>query len=170
MLNTLLRNADVVRIACLAQLVNTIAPIMTEPNGRAWVQTIYYPFLFASRHGRGSSLCIQVESPTYSCAVGGAIPFVDGAATLSRDEREIVLFLVNRSAEQRQDCQISIARAAAVSIVECVSLSGFSAESVNTADSSPVMPQQNCNYVFDQGVLFVTLPQFSWNMIRISIQ
>ena len=48
MMNTLLRNADVVKIACLAQLVNTIAPIMTEPNGRAWVQTIYYPFLYAS--------------------------------------------------------------------------------------------------------------------------
>jgi alpha-L-arabinofuranosidase len=54
-LNTFIRRADVVKIACIAQLVNVIAPIMTEPGGPAWRQTIYWPFLFASkpraRHG-----------------------------------------------------------------------------------------------------------------------
>ena len=53
MMITLLKHADRVKIACLAQLVNVIAPIMTEPDGKAWRQTIYYPFLHASRYGRG---------------------------------------------------------------------------------------------------------------------
>ena len=43
-LNTFIRRADVVQIACIAQLVNVIAPIMTEPGGAAWRQTIYWPF------------------------------------------------------------------------------------------------------------------------------
>ena len=32
-INTFIRRSDVVRIACIAQLVNVIAPIMTEPGG-----------------------------------------------------------------------------------------------------------------------------------------
>ena len=58
-LNTFIRRADVVRIACIAQLVNVIAPIMTEPGGAAWRQTIYWPFLFASKHGRGTALAAR---------------------------------------------------------------------------------------------------------------
>ena len=52
LLISLLKHADRVTSASLAQLVNVIAPIMTEPGGGAWRQTIYWPFLFASRHGR----------------------------------------------------------------------------------------------------------------------
>ena len=46
MLMTLQNNCDRVKIACLAQLVNVIAPIMTKTGGGAWVQTIFYPFLY----------------------------------------------------------------------------------------------------------------------------
>src|SRR5665213_3191785 len=41
---SLLNHADRVRCACLAQLVNVIAPIMTETGGRAWRQTLFWPF------------------------------------------------------------------------------------------------------------------------------
>ncbi len=169
MINTLLRNADVVKIACLAQLVNTIAPILTAPNGNAWVQTIYYPFLYASRYGRGSALDISIDAPTYACAVGDSIPFVDGAATLSADEREIVLFLVNRSLEQEQECTISLANTPALSVLDCVSLSGFTPESINTADYAPVHPATLTEYQLNEGALAITLPKFSWNMVRVRI-
>ena len=55
MLITLLKHADRVKIACLAQLVNVIAPIMTRQGGGAWRQTIFYPFMHASNYGRGGS-------------------------------------------------------------------------------------------------------------------
>lgn len=167
MMNTLLRNADVVKIACLAQLVNTIAPIMTEPNGKTWVQTIYYPFLYASRYGRGTSLRISVESPTYACAVGDDIPYVDGAAVLSKSEDEIVLFLVNRNIENQQDCQIILLSPDSFSVLDYVSLCGFAADSVNTATHSPVFPKQNNDYSCSEHMITVTLPKFSWNMVRI---
>ena len=167
MINTLLRNADVVKIACLAQLVNTIAPIMTEPNGKAWIQTIYFPFLYASRFGRGSSLRIAMESPTYACAVGDAIPLVDASAVLSADRTEVVLFLINRSLDQKLDCRITIANASNASVVEWVSLKGFSPESVNTADATPVQPETLTEYTLRGSVLELALPKFSWNMVRI---
>lgn len=169
MMNTLLRNADVVKIACLAQLVNTIAPIMTEPGGRAWVQTIYYPFLYASRYGRGTSVRISIDSPTYACAIGDDIPYVDGAATLSKDKSEVVLFLINRDIANDQDCQILFSNSETFSVVECVSLCGLSVDSVNTAAHSPVYPVQRTDYAWTEHLLTLTLPKFSWNMVRIKI-
>lgn len=113
MINTLLRNADVVRIARLAQLVDTIAPIMTAPGGRAWVQTIYYPFFYAARFGRGVSLRAQTDSPAHDCAAGCGIPTVDCAAALSPDGAELTVFLVNRGLAQPQPCRIAFAQAGA---------------------------------------------------------
>ena len=82
MLITLLRNADRVKIACLAQLVNVIAPIMTRNGGGCWAQTIYYPFLHASRYGRGTALRAIAKSPVYDCADYEAVPVIDTTATL----------------------------------------------------------------------------------------
>ncbi len=167
MMNTLLRSADVVKIACLAQLVNTIAPIMTEPSGKAWVQTVYYPFLYASQYGRGNSLRVSVESPTYACAAGDDIPYVDCAATLSNDEDEIVLFLVNRNLENEQDCQIILSGPGSFSVSDCVSLCGFAVDSVNSLAHSSVFPKQNNDYSCSGHLITVTLPKVSWNMVRI---
>ena len=51
---SLLNHADRVKVACLAQLVNVIAPIMTETGGTAWRQTIFHPFSDFSNLGRGN--------------------------------------------------------------------------------------------------------------------
>src|SRR5690606_41492555 len=74
MLITLLRHADRVKIACLAQLVNVIAPIMTKTGGPAWAQTIYYPFMHASTLGRGTSLLPVVKSPVYDARDFETVP------------------------------------------------------------------------------------------------
>ncbi|WP_246800323.1 alpha-L-arabinofuranosidase C-terminal domain-containing protein [Bradyrhizobium sp. ERR14] len=58
----MLNHADWVRVACLAQLVNVIAPIRTKTGGGAWRQTIFFPFAHMSRVGRGSILHAQVET------------------------------------------------------------------------------------------------------------
>src|SRR5215468_6739631 len=63
---SLLNHADRVKAACLAQLVNVIAPIMTETGGPAWRQTIFHPFAHFSRMGRGCVLRAEIDSPTYA--------------------------------------------------------------------------------------------------------
>lgn len=169
MINTLLRNADTVKIACLAQLVNTIAPIMTEPDGKAWIQTIYYPFLYASRFGRGTSLSLPIDCPTYDCAAGSEIPVVDGAAVLASDGKTVSLFLVNRDLTLPQDCSICFAELPDARAIEWVSLHGFSRDAVNTAEQTPVCPRQMEAPAFRQDTLSFTLPAFSWNMVRVAI-
>ena len=80
MLNTLMRNADRVKIACLAQLINVIAPIMTNDNG-LFRQTIYYPYAWALQYARGRVLNVLVESPTYDAKGLDAVPYLDAVAT-----------------------------------------------------------------------------------------
>ena len=65
---SLLNHADRVKCACLAQLVNVIAPIMTETGGPAWRQTIFHPFAQMSRFGRGSVLRARSNRETYAAS------------------------------------------------------------------------------------------------------
>lgn len=76
MLITLLRHADRVKIACLAQLVNVIAPIMTSDTG-AWRQTIFYPYMHASIYGRGTVLNTLVQAPSYESKTYGEVSVLD---------------------------------------------------------------------------------------------
>ncbi len=83
MLITLLRHADRVKIACMAQLVNVIAPIMTSDTG-AWRQTIFYPYMLTSVFGRGTVLNTQVLTPIYESKTYGEAPYLDSVCVWMR--------------------------------------------------------------------------------------
>jgi alpha-L-arabinofuranosidase len=102
LVNVLIRHADRVKIACLAQLVNVIAPIMTDNGGSAWRQTIYWPFLLASKHGRGISMDVRLDCPSYESPEFGTVPCLDASAVLSEDGRSLSIFCVNRSKESAE--------------------------------------------------------------------
>ncbi len=169
MLTTLINNADVVKIACLAQLVNTIAPIMTEPGGRAWAQTIYYPFMYTSVYGRGTALKAQLEVPEYTCKAGEGIPFIDCAAVLSENSRALTLFLVNKSLETDIPCRVSIEGLPCKEAFEWISLEGYAPDTINTADHAPVKPSRHTDAISDPDGISLTLSKASWNMVRLTI-
>ena len=132
LLNSLIRHADRVKIACLAQLVNVIAPIMTQNGGAAWRQTIYWPFYYASRHGRGTSMKVRVEVPSYECGDLGAVPYLDASAVVAEDGRSLSLFLVNRSREV-MDLDLKAAGLEAATPIEQVELRNDDLKATNTA-------------------------------------
>ena len=87
MLITLLRHADRVRMACLAQLVNVIAPIRTRDGGPAWRQTTYFPFRHAARHGRGTVLRVEADAPTYATEGEAEVPVLEATAVHDGDQQ-----------------------------------------------------------------------------------
>ena len=95
LLNTLMRHADRVRIACLSQLVNVHAPIMTDAKG-LFLQTTYYPYQWALELARGSSLDLLVRSPSYELPETKSVPYIDAAGTVSLATGEAALFILNR--------------------------------------------------------------------------
>jgi alpha-L-arabinofuranosidase len=103
-LNSLMRSAQRVRVACLAQLVNVIAPITTNPDG-LFLHTIYYPYAWALQCARGDVLDLAVESPTYSVRGIAPVPYIDASATID-NEGVVSLFILNRDLEKARDVEV----------------------------------------------------------------
>jgi alpha-N-arabinofuranosidase len=106
-LNVFVRNADIVKMANMAQLVNVIAPIFTNEKG-LFLQTIYYPLQLFAQNVKGTALDVFVESPKHISNPAGAaaiqrpaqqreIPYLDVSASINGNE--IVICVVNRNKE-----------------------------------------------------------------------
>lgn len=162
LLITMLRHSDRVKMACLAQLVNVIAPIMTETGGRAWVQTIFYPFLHASLYGRGTALRCIVECETYSTETIKNIPYVESIAIHDEKSGELTVMAVNRSLDKDINLNIDITGFGDLTLIEHIVLASDDLKAVNTADAPDnVKPSAGKT----QGMTS-TLGRHSWNVIR----
>ena len=97
LLITLLRHADRVPIACQAQLVNVIAPIRTEPGGRAWRQTIFHPFALTARYARGDRAADRSRRADVDTAGSARCRPCRAPRRTTRSTGDVALFVVNRS-------------------------------------------------------------------------
>jgi alpha-N-arabinofuranosidase len=95
-MNVFLRKSDVLKIACLAQIVNVIAPILTN-NDSLLKQTIYYPFALFSKFAVGAALDVAVTAPSYSTKKFGDMPMIDVSASFDEANNKNSIFIVNRS-------------------------------------------------------------------------
>ncbi|MBR4360037.1 MAG: alpha-N-arabinofuranosidase [Clostridia bacterium] len=164
---TFLKNADRVKVACLAQLVNVIAPIMTRNGGGVWAQTIFYPMMHASRFGRGTALRPIVSSPVYDCRDYEKVPLVDAAATLA-DDGSVTIFAVNRDLNEDVSLACDLRAFGTLRAAEHIVLHHDDVKAVNTEEKpDEVMPAQGEQAVLDGGQATVRLPALSWNVIRL---
>jgi alpha-N-arabinofuranosidase len=166
---SLLNHGDRVASASLAQLVNVIAPIMTETGGRSWKQTTFHPFAQASRFAGGDILRLHIAAPATSTAKYGDVPSVDAAATRDADSGDVAVFAVNRSLTEPTWLTIDTRSLGEVTLVEATQLSNpnpYLVVSAETADS--VGPIANARVVWEGTTLRVQLPATSWNMVRLA--
>ncbi len=167
MLITLLRNADRVKVACMAQLVNVIAPIMTRTGGGVWAQTIFYPLMQASTLGRGMALRPVIDCPTYACKDFDQVPLVDAAATMA-DDGSVTIFAVNRSLTEAIALDTDLRAFGDLRVAEHSVLHHDDVKAVNTeAAPDTVTPVTGDAGQMDGGKLQITLPALSWNVIRL---
>ena len=144
LLNTLIRRSDRVRVACLAQLVNVIAPIMTNENG-LFRQTIYYPYAWASQYARGKALELAVTSPAYEVAVAGrpaarshesmSVPYLDVAGTIDVENKTASLFVLNRDLEKARDLELVWHETTPTRVNTCQVLTGSDLKAENGFDA-----------------------------------
>ncbi len=165
---TFLRNADRVKIACLAQLVNVIAPIMTRNGGGAWAQTIYYPLMHASLYGRGTALRPIVSSPVYDCADYENVPVVDATATMD-DDGNVTIFAVNRDMAEDVLLTCDLRAFGDLKAAEHIVLHHDDVKAVNTEENPEnVAPSAGSGGRMDGGRLEICLRNLSWNVIRLA--
>ena len=170
MLNAILRHADRVKVACLAQLVNVIAPIMTENGGKAWKQTIYYPFYYASKYGRGQTLQGIFEGSEYDTRWYQNVPHVDTAATISDDGSKVTIFAVNRDLKDTITLEATLLDFPGFAPVTHVALENSDPEAINTKDEENVRPIKKAAPVLEDGKMNVELSPMSWNMFVLQKQ
>ena len=160
---SLIAHADRVASASLAQLVNVIAPIMTEPGGPAWRQTTFFPFSITSRLARGEALRVQVEAPTVDTAKHGTVPTVDAVATHDAETGEAAVFLVHRGRDEPVEVTIDVSGLGEVELVETHLLHDDDPYATNTlTDPERVQPRPLEDARIADGILHVTLPPIAW--------
>lgn len=167
MMTTLLNNCDRVQIACLAQLVNVIAPIFTKEGGEAIKQTIFYPFEMVSTFGRGEVMQAISTCETFESKYG-SVPYVASSVVDNHEAGEITVFLTNYK-ESVMDCEIELRSFGNITPLDCVVLDGTDLEAQNTfASPDAVTPRKGDLPVIKNGVAQAKLPPCSFTMLRFS--
>lgn len=170
MLITLMKNADRVKMACLAQLVNVIAPIMTETGGGAWAQTIYYPYMHASLYGRGQALVPLVRSPKYDARDVTDVPYLEALAVHNEAAGEVAIFAVNRDLSGDLPLEIDLRSFGSCSLIEHLVMEHADLKAVNTARTPDnVAPRAGGNAAVDGARVAARLGRASWNVIRLKL-
>ena len=168
MLITLLNHADRVKIACLAQLVNVIAPIMTRNGGGVCRQTIFYPFQHASRYGRGTALHPIVTAPRYDSSQFTDVPWLEVAAVKNDGTEDgLTLFVLNRGTEALET-SLRLGGFESMIPVEHIVYRHDDLLAVNTLDApDTVLPEtRKAGFTLEQGYGSVVLEARSWNVLR----
>ena len=169
MLISLLKHADRVRIACLAQLVNVIAPIMTATGGGLFRQTIFYPFEQASRFGRGTVLDLAPHSPGYANDEFGRVPFLEAVGVFDEGDGSLSVFAVNRDLEDPLPLRGDLRDFAGYRVVEHRVLRHDDLKASNTLERPDVVAPAAAASpaAAEGGVLEAQLAPASWNLIRL---
>src|SRR5690554_3890448 len=168
MLITLLKHADRVKMACLAQLVNVIAPIMTNGKGGAWRQTIFYPFKDVSNSGNGNVLRLVVDSPKYDSKEFTDVPYLDTVAVNNEDTGEIVIYAVNKDLEEDMLMECDLRGFDGYTVTSHTVLEHDDLKAVNTEDNQyNVVPHDKGQSLLKDGLLKAKLSKASWNVIKL---
>ena len=139
-INTLVRNADRVRVGCLAQLVNVIAPLVTNDTG-VLRQSIFYPYDWALKYARGRVIDLRIESDTYPIRAAGLqadfarnadIPFVDIVSTLNPENGEACVLMLNRDVDAEREVVLDWRETTPTRVLACETLTGTDLKVFNT--------------------------------------
>ena len=166
LLISLLRHSDRVHAASLAQLVNVIAPIMTEPGGDAWRQATFHPFALTSRHATGDVLRAGVESPLHETARFGSVASVDAVATWEVGPGNGAVFVVNRDPSESIEFAVDASALGRIASAEGSQMGGEDLDARNTAAEPHRVVPRPADIRVEGSRLTVTLPPASWAMIR----
>lgn len=167
-LNSFIRHADVLKIANLAQIVNVIAPVLTQGD-RVLIQSIFYPFEMISRRREGISLRVVTNGPSYEGRTNGAVPYVDASAIL--DNRQLKVFLTNRNRDEVADVTIVLADGACVSRESAEILTGPDVKASNSFETPEVIKARPFKAItIKEGQVHCKLPPLSFAAMTLNLK
>jgi alpha-N-arabinofuranosidase len=167
-MNVFLRRCDVLKIACLAQVANTISPLTTRGD-QLLRQTTFYPFVMVSNHAAGQSLAPLTVAPTYETKQFGAMPLLDVAASYDAENDRGAVFLVNRSQTETLTTELAWQGAAPTQASGITQIAGDDPKAVNSfAQPDTIVPRQLEAQSIEGGRLTLHLPPLSFTVVPTS--
>lgn len=158
------------KIACIAQLVNVIAPIRAERGGPAWRQTIYWPYQMASLHGRGTALRVAVNGPTYDCRVADDVAYLDIAATHDRPAGTVTIFALNRHLNEAADLDMALTGFPGASVAMHKAMEGHDLMATNGPERpDAIVPTDATGLGVEDGALKGRLAPLSYHVVKLKL-
>jgi alpha-N-arabinofuranosidase len=177
-LNTLLRQSDRVHVACLAQIINVIAPLVTNETS-VLRQSIYYPYAWALKYAHGKVLDLLVESETYSIKAAGLradfarddqIPYLDVVATINPQNGEVCVLMLNRDLESERELVLDWFDPMPTRVLVCETLTGSDLKAVNTFEQPDRVKPQSLDAPKAGAKMTFKLPPRSYSLVHIATQ
>lgn len=168
-LNSFIRHADSVKIACLAQLVNTIGPLLTRRDGLL-IQSIYHPFVLLSQHTRGNALRPVIDAPTFNAGDRHDVPTLDASVSHDTEGDTACISLINRDLKRALSVDIAVADRRILRVTDARVLSHRDPKVANQWDKKPVITPKPAKAVLTPGGgLRVNLPSPSMAVVCVKL-
>ncbi len=165
----MLKNADVVKIACQSLLTNISSCIMTERNGGLWLQSTYYPFYCFANYAKGTVLQSQTRGETYDTEKYAAVPFINNVTVWNGKAGELAVFLVNRSEDEWIRARLSLRGFHVKGVKEFCTLSAKDKHLTNQVDHQAVVPIKRTDAAFTEDTCVVELQPLSFHMVLLAV-
>jgi alpha-N-arabinofuranosidase len=175
--NTLLRNADRVRVGCLAQLVNVIAPIVTSDTA-VLRQSTWFPYAWGLRAARGRVLDLRVDAETYPIRAAGLqpdfarndqVPFVDVVATLDSQNAQACLLMLNRDLDGERELTLDWRDITPTRVLACETLTGPDLKAFNTFEQPRRVAPQRLEAPAAGARMTFKLPPRSYSVAQLAV-
>jgi len=174
-LNTLLRQAERVRVGCLAQIVNVIAPLVTNETS-VLRQSIYYPYAWALKYAHGRVLELQVESETYPIRASGLradfarddqVPFLDVVATVNPENGQAAVFMLNRDLDAERELVLDWRDVSPKRVTGCETITGPDLKAFNTFQKPALVAPRTLDAPSASAKMTFRLPPRSYSVARL---
>ena len=164
-LNVFLRKSHVLKIACVAQIVNVISWLHTRSDGLL-KQPSFYAFKLFSNMARGDALDVLVNAPLVDTKAYDAVPALDVSASFDAETQEGAVFIVNRSQTESVTTEIEWQDGKSVCINSAWQMSGNDPKEANSWDEPErLVAKEIAVPVVDNGRSTITLPPLSFTAL-----
>jgi alpha-N-arabinofuranosidase len=172
-----MRKSDRVRVACLAQIVNVIAPLVTNSKGTLR-QSIYFPYAMVLKYAHGRMLDIQVQSETYPIRSAGLradfardeeVPFLDVVATYDAKEKRVSVFALNRDLANERELALSFDDISPSKVLACETVTGTDLKAFNTFESPNKVVMTKLDTAKAGAKMSVKLPARSYTVVHLAV-
>jgi alpha-N-arabinofuranosidase len=177
LLNTLMRRSDRVRVGCLAQIVNVIAPLMTNEKG-VLRQSTYYPYAMVLKHAHGRILDLHLDCETYPISAAGIrgsyarnaqVPFVDVVATYDASAKRVAVFALNRDLANERELALTFDDITPSSVLACETVTGDDLKAFNTFENPNKVVSTRLDAAKAGSTMSIKLPPRSYTVIQLAV-